>query len=123
MRISDWSSDVCSSDLEGQIGIGQREAHGPLFSLLEADLLEPLQLLHRPRHRTDEIANIKLHDLFAVARAAVRHRHAGGQLFARANARLLERHRRTGNGRIDQSIAHRTTRTEESRGGEEWGRP
>src|SRR3546814_12713473 len=42
MRISDWSSDVCSSDLVVEIGAGSlRDAHG--------DVKTPVALVHKPR--------------------------------------------------------------------------
>src|SRR3546814_10479168 len=39
MRISDWSSDVCSSDLEGAVGHAADEEHA---AHVEVDLLEHL---------------------------------------------------------------------------------
>ena len=51
----------------------ERERHAALLAWLQRHALEPAQLLHRPRHRADHIADVELHDLIAGARAGVRH--------------------------------------------------
>src|SRR3546814_10157305 len=47
MRISDWSSDVCSSDLHQVLAVSRRDQHAlpPCESALTADIEEPLDLL------------------------------------------------------------------------------
>src|SRR3546814_11388215 len=46
MRISDWSSDVCSSDLELRRTLGQTDVLAPLYALLgQADLTTPYRYL------------------------------------------------------------------------------
>src|SRR3546814_16821478 len=51
MRISDWSSDVCSSDLVAVIAVPQRH-HAPGLSLLEKLDRKPAERkAHHPVHR------------------------------------------------------------------------
>src|SRR3546814_18631242 len=49
MRISDWSSDVCSSDLQLALGGAQRLFVGERLEGADAALLEPVEL-HREQH-------------------------------------------------------------------------
>src|SRR3546814_4023703 len=44
MRISDWSSDVCSSDLAELLDVGKREASAALGARLDVDRESPLDL-------------------------------------------------------------------------------
>src|SRR5690606_26418072 len=50
----------------------ERERHRARLARLERDPLEALQLLYRPGHGADHVANIELHDLVARALAVVR---------------------------------------------------
>src|SRR5262245_5472860 len=51
----------------------------------ECDALEILQLQHRPRHRTDEIADVKLHDLISRNLTCVCHLYADFRSICRPN--------------------------------------
>src|SRR3546814_12038428 len=44
MRISDWSSDVCSSDLFGNRGVGQQQARAADLDQDAADVLDGIVL-------------------------------------------------------------------------------
>src|SRR3546814_5488632 len=68
MRISDWSSDVCSSDLRS--GIGITDAQKPRWQLLEGDYLLPrntakaIEILTELSGRGDNLASRKLASLY-----------------------------------------------------------
>src|SRR3546814_3126575 len=66
MRISDWSSDVCSSDLRG-------ETHP---DILDIDPRDPLRLLDRLAHRDlgrGHVGDIAALDATALALAGAEH--------------------------------------------------
>src|SRR3546814_3391916 len=68
MRISDWSSDVCSSDLRS--GIGITDAQKPRWQLLEGYYLLPrntakaIEILTELSGRGDNLASRKLASLY-----------------------------------------------------------
>src|SRR3546814_5154113 len=68
MRISDWSSDVCSSDLLGRIGSVLAEAD--FAQQVIAQWVDP-ELLGE-RHRIDDIAKRLRHLLAAIERSEER---------------------------------------------------
>src|SRR3546814_13436988 len=53
MRISDWSSDVCSSDLSGRLRVGQ-----PVAQATEAAPVVRRRQAHAPGERAAEVARI-----------------------------------------------------------------
>src|SRR3546814_2124343 len=75
MRISDWSSDVCSSDLGHRSGRRARPAHGVDFDAVEAGARQPcppdLAAIPHPRIGYTGRVNLKL-DFRLIAAAAAR---------------------------------------------------
>src|SRR3546814_19713339 len=59
MRISDWSSDVCSSDLEGEADAGREQAKGEDRDRRQH--AEQRQLLQVQRDRDDDPLDLKRH--------------------------------------------------------------
>src|SRR3546814_15760839 len=76
MRISDWSSDVCSSDLDAEIAGSTIKLHGPegfagmrAAGKLAAEVLDMLTSHVAPGVTTDEL-NQLAHDMIMKAGAA-----------------------------------------------------
>src|SRR5581483_350887 len=59
---------------ETQIAASDGELHPPRLPGLEGDALKDLQLLQRPREARHRIADVHLHDLFALAIAGIANR-------------------------------------------------
>src|SRR3546814_13388339 len=106
MRISDWSSDVCSSDLETRTSEGFHLPHidEPGLQDLYAWNAEILSLALRSRRAADEPAGCrsKLDDLLAAAGGDAAA--ASAELFARIAERssTIEHHRRSEERRVGQ---------------------
>ena len=60
---------VCTGERE--IFGPQRKGYRPAFTRLQRYLFEALQFLHRPGNRSNKIAHIELHHLFARAAAGI----------------------------------------------------
>src|SRR3546814_11762624 len=70
MRISDWSSDVCSSDLLSEQGLGQ--AVGELLAAAGAeDLVTSAVVAGEPRHVLDDALDLEV-DLLGHERRPLR---------------------------------------------------
>src|SRR3546814_7857879 len=99
MRISDWSSDVCSSDLEGERqgrALSRRRDH-PAQPLHEQPAAKDGPAHYRPRYRLGE----------PLARAAEHHRRLRqGRRQLHQLWRLLQRSRRGQHLRTERSEEH-----------------
>src|SRR3546814_8558346 len=60
MRISDWSSDVCSSDLPVSVSVHRQGELSGRFALLMVTTLECLLLNTKPRNNATSIGALKL---------------------------------------------------------------
>src|SRR3546814_3624690 len=70
MRISDWSSDVCSSDLEERL-VGR--AGGRLASVVGGDVAG-LRVVMQQEGATAEAGGLRLHQAQQIGRASCRER-------------------------------------------------
>src|SRR3546814_19343248 len=66
MRISDWSSDVCSSDLRDVIGIGDNHRAGTPVAVRNIDDIDEILFLRRivvgdAREQRAEVGRLRLH--------------------------------------------------------------
>src|SRR3546814_14635656 len=66
MRISDWSSDVCSSDLRGDADPQPRRLADPVVARNERRCLRAVGLLLRPRRRVPRIRGLDQGDRKSV---------------------------------------------------------
>src|SRR3546814_19656490 len=124
MRISDWSSDVCSSDLMAARVIDPQAGQALVLGMLMAALLSVAALHYFSAGRTLAAKSRQVHGLDAAA-------YSGALVQERALNLLAYLNRAPVAHQI--AMAHLATlgrwamsggaqRTEERRGGKEWGR-
>src|SRR3546814_4770508 len=89
MRISDWSSDVCSSDLAALVGSGDMRAESDRLALqpVADDLVQPGE---RAAADEQDVGGVDLQELLLGMLAPALRRHGGGGALHDLEERLLD---------------------------------